>query len=284
MNNCSFLGFGLGLRSQHHAHIIEHRPPIDWFEVITEDFIGQGGPDFSSLMQIREHYPLVMHGVSLSLGGTDPLNQIYLKQLKALADLIEPCWISDHLCWTGVNGVNTHDLLPLPYTEEALKHLVSRIQQAQDYLGRQILVENVSSYVSYKQSEMTEWEFLARLAQEVDCLLLCDVNNIYVSAKNHGFDASKYLQALPKQRVQQIHLAGHTQRDSVIIDTHDAEIIDPVWQLYREAITCFGPVSTMIERDDNIPAFDALVAELQIAKAIHSEVASTQQLEAEVML
>lgn len=263
-----FLGFGLGLRTQHYAYILEHRPEIDWFEAITEDYLVAGGKPLHYLNRIREHYPLVMHGVSLSIGSCDPLNIEYLKKVKILADNIQPVWISDHLCWTGVEGLNTHDLLPLPYTEEALKHVVDRVKQVQDFLGRPILLENVSSYIEYRDSRITEWAFLTAIAEQADCYILLDINNIYVSAVNHHFDPLDYLNAIPQHRVRQFHLAGHKNCGDYIIDTHDAPIIDGVWSLYRQAVKRFGKVSTMIERDDDIPEFPVLFAELQQAKRI----------------
>jgi uncharacterized protein (UPF0276 family) len=214
-----------------------------------------------------------MHGVSLSIGGTDPLDGEYLAAVRTLSRRIEPCWISDHLCWTGVEGLNVHDLLPLPYTEEALASVVSRVGEVQEALGRQILLENVSSYLSYRGSEMTEWEFLCEVAQRADCGILLDINNIYVSSVNHGFDPSVYLQAIPQARVRQFHLAGHSNLGGHLIDTHDAPIIEPVWDLYREAIARFGAVPTMLERDDNIPELCELVAELQTARDIARAVA-----------
>lgn len=263
-----FLGFGLGLRAQHYSTILETRPKIDWFEVITEDYLVAGGRPLYYLNRIRELYPLVMHGVSLSIGSCDPINFDYLKQVKALAAAVQPAWISDHLCWTGIHGLNVHDLLPLPYTEEALKYLVDRVKQVQDFLGRQILLENVSSYIEYQASRMKEWEFLAAIAEQADCFILLDINNIYVSSVNHHFDPVDYLNAIPIPRVRQFHLAGHKNCDNYIIDTHDAPIIDSVWSLYAMALRRFGKVSTMIERDDNIPELAELLAELQQAKQI----------------
>lgn len=264
----AFLGFGLGLRTQHYAYILEHRPAVDWFEAITEDYLVPGGKPLHYLNRIREHYPLVMHGVSLSIGSCDPLNTEYLKKVKILAEKIQPAWISDHLCWTGIAGLNMHDLLPLPYTEEALKHVVDRVKQVQDFLGRQILLENVSSYIEYRDSKVTEWEFLTAIAEQADCFILLDINNIYVSAVNHHFDPLDYLNAMPIQRVRQFHLAGHKNCGDYIIDTHDAPIIDNVWSLYEQAVKRFGRVATMIERDDDIPEFPVLFAELQQAKKI----------------
>ena len=264
----AFLGFGLGLRTQHYSYILEHRPKVDWFEAITEDYLVPGGKPLYYLNRIRELYPLVMHGVSLSIGSCDPLNRDYLKKVKMLAEKIQPAWISDHLCWTGINGLNMHDLLPLPYTEEAVKHVVDRVKQVQDFLGRQILLENVSSYIEYRDSNATEWEFLAAIAEQADCLILLDINNIYVSSVNHHFDPLDYLNAIPTQRVRQFHLAGHKNCGDYIIDTHDAPIIDGVWSLYEQAVKRFGRIATMIERDDDIPEFPVLFAELQQAKKI----------------
>lgn len=268
MHKYPTLGFGLGLRPQHYHSILETKPRVDWFEIISEDYLIAGGKHPYHLELIREHYPIVMHGVSMSIGSCDPLDKDYLKQLKQLADRIQPVWVSDHLCWTGVNGINAHDLLPLPYTEEALEHLVNRVTQAQEYLGRQILLENVSSYISYQASEMTEWEFLTQLTQRADCLLLLDVNNIYVSAFNHGFKAEDFVNGVPIERVCQFHLAGHSNYGTHIIDTHDHDIIEQVWDLYAYALQRFKNVSIMIERDDHIPPLEDLVKELDQARTI----------------
>lgn len=267
-----FLGFGLGLRTNHFQHVLDELPPVDWFEVNSENFMVPGGKPKYYLHKTRAHYPLVLHGVSLSIGSTDPLDTDYLKALKNLAEEIEPEWISDHLCWTSVNQVNTHDLMPLPYTEEALEHVAHRVTQVQDYLGQQILLENVSSYLTYRDSSVTEWEFLNAVAERTDCLILLDINNIYVSARNHDFDPMEYLDGINPERVQQFHLAGHSDYGDYVIDTHDHAVADPVWALYRDALKRFGPVSTMIERDDNIPSFDELRSELQIARDIASEI------------
>lgn len=263
-----FLGFGLGLRKDHYETLLSERPLVDWFEVITENYLVPGGKPLDYLDRLREHYPMVMHGVSLSIGSTDPLNWDYLKQVKALANRIEPLWISDHLCWTGLNSINMHDLLPLPYTEEAVDHIVGRVLEVQDFLGRQILLENVSSYLTYTPSEMAEWEFLSAVAERADCLILLDINNIYVSAYNHDFDPLAYLYNVPVERVYQFHLAGHRDFKDYLIDTHDEAIIDPVWALYERAVRRFGRVSTMIERDDNIPPLVELLAELDVARRI----------------
>ena len=262
------LGFGLGLRTDHYDAVLESEPAVDWFEAISENYLAPGGKPLHYLDRIRERYPVVLHGVSMSIGSTDPLDMDYLRQLKNLARRVEPAWISDHLCWTGIAGNNLHDLMPLPYTEEAIDHVAGRIGQVQEFLGRRILIENVSSYVTFRQSAMLECEFVAEIARRADCLLLLDVNNIYVSAFNHQFDALSYLDAIPAERVRQIHLAGHENCGTHIVDTHDADVIEPVWALYAEAIRRFGPVSTMIERDDHIPPLEGLVAELGRARTI----------------
>ena len=262
------LGFGLGLRTDHYEQILRDRPAVDWFEVISENYMVDGGKPLHYLDRIRAHYPMVMHGVSLSVGSTAELDRNYLARLKTLIERIEPEWISDHLCWTGVHGNNLHDLMPLPYTEEAVRHVAGRVRQVQEYLGRQILLENVSSYVTYAASDISEWEFLTAVAEEADCLILLDVNNIYVSSHNHGFNAMEYLNGVPTQRVRQFHLAGHSHNGNLIIDTHDHDVPDPVWALYSQAAKRFGEVSTMIERDDNIPPLDALLKELNRARRL----------------
>src|SRR6201994_1622903 len=262
------LGFGLGLRVDHYEAILADSPPVDWFEALTENYLVPGGKPLDFLMRIRERYPLVMHGVSMSIGSTQPLDRNYLSQVKALAARVDPQWISDHLCWTGIAGRNMHDLLPLPYTEEALANVVDRVRQVQDFLGRRILLENVSSYVTYRESQLTEWEFLREIAERADCHILLDVNNIYVSSVNHEFDPLDYLNAIPVDRVQQIHLAGHENHGDYLIDTHDHPVPDPVWELYGAAVRRFGSVSTMIERDANIPPLEELCAELDAARAM----------------
>jgi uncharacterized protein len=260
------LGFGLGLRVDHYEAILADNPRVDWFEALTENYLVPGGKPLDYLMRIRDRYPMVMHGVSLSIGSTQPLDREYLAQLKALATRLEPDWVSDHLCWTGIAGRNMHDLLPLPYTEEALTNVVERVRTVQDILDRRILLENVSSYVTYRDSEVTEWDFLREIAERADCLILLDVNNIYVSSVNHEFDPLDYLNAIPVERVQQIHLAGHENHGDYLIDTHDHPVPDPVWELYSAAVRRFGCVSTMIERDDNIPALEELCSELNTAR------------------
>jgi len=262
------LGFGLGLRVDHYEAILADHPEVDWFEALTENYLVPGGKPLDYLMRIRERYPMVLHGVSLSIGSTQPLDRNYLAQVKALATRLEPEWVSDHLCWTGIAGRNMHDLLPLPYTEEALANVVERVRTVQDILGRRILLENVSSYVSYRDSQVTEWQFLREIAERADCLILLDVNNIYVSSVNHEFDPLDYLHAIPVERVQQIHLAGHENHGDYLIDTHDHPVPDPVWELYSAALRRFGSVSTMIERDANIPPLEELCSELDAARQL----------------
>ncbi len=263
-----FLGFGLGLRPDYYQSVLDTRPCVDWFEITSENYMVDGGRPRYYLDQVKERYPIVMHGVSLSIGGTDPLDTDYLARLKTLAGHVQPAWISDHLCWTGQGGHNLHDLMPLPYDEEAVRHVAERVRQVQDFLGRRILLENVSSYLTYRHSQMSEWEFYSAVVEEADCLMLLDINNIHVSAVNHGFDPQEYLQGVPVERVWQFHLAGHTDYGDFIIDTHDQPIVEPVWALYESALERFGAVSTMIERDDNMPPFDELLAELAEARAI----------------
>lgn len=263
-----FLGFGLGLRPDYYEEILLQKPKVDWFELVTENYLIPGGKPLYYLDKIREYYPVVMHGVSLSLGSSDPLDNDYLRQVKSLVARAEPEWISDHLCWTGVNGLNVHDLLPIPYTQYAVKHVVGRIQQVQDFLQRPILIENVSSYLTYKQSEMSEWEFLLEIVNQSGCYILLDVNNVYVSSVNHGFNPLDYIHAMPRERVIQIHLAGHSNNGDYIIDTHDAPVAQAVWELYAETIRHLGKISTMIERDDNMPTFADLLAEMNQARSI----------------
>ena len=276
--NRPFLGFGLGLRTEHYEYVEQHRPDVDWFEILTENYMVPGGKPLAHLDRIRADYPLVMHGVSLSIGSTDPLNLDYLKALKALAGRVQPHWISDHLCWTGVDRINSHDLLPLPYNEDTVAHIAARIRQVQDYLGQRILIENLSSYVTYHASGMSEWEFLNEIARRADCLVLLDINNIFVSAHNHHFDPMAYIQGIDIERVMQFHLAGHSYSGPLIVDTHDHDVCDPVWELYAQALRRFGPVSTMIERDDNIPEFPELRAELAIAEGIAADILPADRL------
>ena len=263
-----FLGFGLGLRTEHFQDVLNDKPNIDWFEVVSENFMVDGGKPKHYLHSIRELYPMVMHGVSLSIGSTDPLNFDYLRKLKVLSNELQPEWISDHLCWTGAHEKNSHDLLPLPYNDEALTHVCQRVEQVQDFLGRPILLENVSSYLSYKSSEMTEWQFFNEVARRSGCEILLDINNIYVSARNHHFNPQDYLNGITKDKVKQFHLAGHSDYGDYVIDTHDHPVADPVWQLYQQALIRFGLISTMIERDDNIPPLVDLLAEVDTARKI----------------
>ena len=277
------LGFGLGLRKEHYQDVIdsfetedsqqtEHSINVDWFEVLTENYLVPGGKPLYYLEKIAEQYPMVMHGVSMNIGNTEPLDKNYLEQVKLLKNRINAHWLSDHLCWTGTNGSNAHDLLPLPYTEESVKNVADRISQVQDFLGCRMLIENVSSYVSYKQSDMSEWEFLNEVAERADCLLLLDINNIYVSSVNHEFDPLDYLLQVPKQRVQQFHLAGHSDYGDYVIDTHDMPVCDAVWSLYAKAVERFGDVTFMIERDDNIPPLNELLLELDLARDVSENV------------
>lgn len=261
-------GFGLGLRTPHYADFQASRQAVDWLEIITDNFLVEGGKPLAMLERFRRDYPIAMHGVAMSLGSAQGVSSGYLKRVKALAGRIEPLWVSDHLCWTGPTGQSLHDLYPLPYTEECARLLVSHICQAQEVLERRLVVENVSSYLRYSASGVTEWDFLAHVAQEADCELLVDVNNIYVSSVNHGFDPLSYLRALPVDRVRQIHLAGHSMNGDFIIDTHDHPVCPEVWALYAQACEIFGATATMIERDDHIPPLDELLAELDLARDI----------------
>ena len=261
-----FAGFGLGLRRPHYAEFLERDVPVDFVEIISENFMVDGGRPLATLDAIRERYPVAMHGVSMSIGSAAGLNRDYLKRLKALADRVRPLWVSDHLCWTGVGGHNSHDLLPLPYREEALDTVCANIAVAQDALGRPMLFENPSSYVQFPDVGLTEWEFLAEMCRRTGCYLLLDVNNVFVSSRNHGFDSSVYLAAIPADRVRQIHLAGHSQGETMLIDTHDHPVAPGVWSLYEATGHRFGPVATMIERDDDIPPLDDLLQELDIAR------------------
>ncbi len=264
-------GFGLGLRPEHYlAWTADEapRPRVDWLEIISENYMVPGGRPLHFLDRLRRDHPMVMHGVSLSIGSTDPLDTAYLRDLKALAARVEPAWISDHLCWTGVDHRNLHDLLPLPYTEAALAHVADRVRQVQDILGRRLLLENVSSYVAFASDEMSEWEFVAELSRRADCELLLDVNNVHVSSVNHGFDARRYIDAMPAQRVRQIHLAGHEDHGEYLIDTHDQPVCAAVWDLYAYTVQRLGAVPTMIERDDHIPPLPELLAELDQARRI----------------
>ncbi len=275
------LGFGVGLRTAHYSDVLERASRgelrVDWFEVVTENFMVPGGRPLRVLDEVRSHAPVVLHGVSLNLGSVDPLNQRYLEQLAELARRLEPAWISDHLCWTGVGGGNLHDLLPLPYTEEVIHHVVPRIERVQDLLGRRIAIENVSSYLSYCIDGMPEWEFLSAIAEAADCGILLDVNNIFVSAHNHDFDPNTYIDAIPPGRVFEIHLAGHSEQGPLLIDTHDHPVRDEVWQLFERAIARIGNVSTLIEWDDQIPEFDRLEEEAMRARTGTERVLKTER-------
>lgn len=264
-----FGGFGLGMRAPHYPAYLSGEAPVDFVEVISENFMGDGGRPLYTLDQIREIYPVAMHGVSMSIGSADGLNPEYLTKLKKLAQRVQPLWVSDHLCWTGIDGFNSHDLLPLPYTEEALSIAAENIDQAQDSLELPMLIENPSSYLTFADDAMTEWEFLSELTARTGCYLLLDINNIYVSGTNHGFDPKVYLDGIPADRVRQIHLAGHSNgRDGLLIDTHDQPVPDPVWSLYAQVIARFGDVAVMIERDDDIPPLEDLLAELELARTL----------------
>jgi uncharacterized protein (UPF0276 family) len=268
------LGFGLGLRPVYYQDILETRPRVDWFEVISENFMVEGGRPLSTLERIRADYPIVLHGVSMSIASTAPLDFEYLGALKSLAERFEPAFVSDHLCWTGVHGVNLHDLLPVPYTAEALGHVVERVCRVQDFLGRRISLENVSTYVTFAESEMDEWTFVKELAERADCFLLLDVNNVFVSGFNHDFEPEKFIEAIDVERVVQFHLAGHSDQGTHLIDTHDEPVSPEVWALFAEAWRRFGPVSVMIERDDKFPPFAELLAELDHAREIAAAVAN----------
>jgi len=267
--SASIQGFGLGLRSEHYAALSQPLPAgrrPDWLEIISENYMVPGGPPLQHLDRLRRDYPMVMHGVSLSIGSSDPLNRAYLRELKALADRVQPAWVSDHLCWTGVDHQQLHDLLPMPYTEAALQHLLPRVAEVQDVLQRPLLLENVSSYVCFAGDEMSEAEFVAELLRRSGCGLLLDVNNAYVSSRNHGFDARAYIDLMPAAQVRQIHLAGHEMRDGLLVDTHDQPVSEAVWQLYAYTVQRLGARPTMIERDDQIPALEVLLDELDQAR------------------
>lgn len=263
------LGHGVGLRTKHYREFLEGTPQVDWVEAISENFMGLGGRPLAVLEKVRRDRPVVLHGVSLAIGSLAPLDQAYLQQLKTLVSRIQPALVSDHLCWGRAHqGRYVHDLLPVPFTEEALRHVVARVKQVQETLDRQILLENASSYVAFKESEFTEWEFLAEVARRADCGILLDVNNIYVSARNHGFDPRQYLEGIPVDRVQQFHLAGHEDRGTIVIDTHEGQVVDAVWNLYRHAVQRFGAVPSLIEWDEGVPELPVLLAESEKAREI----------------
>lgn len=264
--NTAFSGFGLGLRKEHYRDFLDGEVPVDFVEVISENFMVEGGQPRHILRQVRARHPVALHGVSMSIGSADGLDRDYLRRLRALVDEVEPLFVSDHLCWTRIDGFQSHDLLPVPYTEEALGVVCANIAQAQDALGRAMLIENPSSYLAFPGAPMTEWEFLAEMCRRTGCDLLLDVNNIYVSAANHGFDAQAYLAGVPAGRVRQIHLAGHSVGKDLLIDTHDAPVCADVWALYARAMSLVGPVATMIERDAEVPPLGTLLDELALAR------------------
>jgi len=266
------LGVGVGLRSAHIVHVLRERPAMDWFEIISENFFAEGGVARAHLDAARAHYPLVPHGVSLSIGGTDSIDRDHLSRLRALVRRVRPPWCSDHLCWTGAAGLDVHDLLPMPYTRATLAHVVERVRRVQGELETPFALENASSYMEYRESTMTEHQFLAELAYRADCGILLDVNNVFVSAYNHGFDANAYVDAIPGDRVVQMHLAGHTDKGTHLLDTHSDHVRDQVWELYRRAIGRCGAVSTLVEWDENIPTWSVLEAEGRAARTVRDEV------------
>jgi len=268
MRQRRFLGHGVGLRRDHYERVLSAPTGVDWFEAISENFMVPGGRPLDILSRVRRDYPIVLHGVSLSIGSTDPIDDGYLQQLGRLIHIIEPAWVTDHLCWTGVSGVNSHDLLPMPYTEEALEHVVRRVSQVQERLGRRIGLENPSSYLTWTASTIAEWDFLAAVAERADCGIMLDVNNVFVSARNHRFDPEVYIDAIPKDRVWQFHLAGHSDHGTHLLDTHDHPVREEVWELYRRAVRRFGTVPTLIEWDGNIPEWDRLEAESKRAREV----------------
>jgi uncharacterized protein (UPF0276 family) len=261
------LGIGVGLRTVHYPHILEKRPEVDFFEVLSENYMDTGGRPLWVLDQVAERYPIVLHGVSMNIGSTDPLGRDHLSKLKSLATRTRAAWVSDHLCWTGVAGRNTHDLLPMPLTEEALRHVVGRVKTVSEILERPLMLENASTYAEFASSSMPEWEFFSRLMEDADCGMLLDVNNVYVSAFNHGFDPKQYLDAIDPSRVTQYHLAGHTNKGTHIIDTHNDHVIDAVWDLYRHSVARTGSVATLLEWDADIPEFEVVHAEALKARA-----------------
>lgn len=266
------LGIGVGLRVPHYRHILEQRPPMDFFEIISENFMVDGGKPLFHLERVLDSYRVVQHGVSLGIGGPEPLDRGYLARLKQLVRKVSPPWLSDHFCWCGAGGAHLHDLLPLPYTWEVVELVAERARAVQDYLEVPFALENTSSYMAFTASEMTEWQFISEVAERANIGLLLDVNNVYVSAHNHGFSADTFIASVPHERVLQIHLAGHTNLGKVIIDTHRGHVIDEVWDLYRATIARTGPVSTLIEWDDEIPDWPVLVAEAEKARAVRDHV------------
>jgi uncharacterized protein len=270
------IGYGLGLRSVHYNHVLAHLseplPSVDWFEVITENYIAPGGRPRAILRRVREHYPVVLHGLSFNIGTDEPVDLNYLKQLKALIREIEPAWVSDHICWTGLHGRTSHDLLPIAYNQQTLASCALKVNQIQDFLQQQVVLENPSTYLQFRSSDMAEYDFINNLVTQTGCSILLDINNVYVSAFNLGFDAHQYIDSLQPSSIRQFHLAGHTNNGNHIIDTHDHPVCDEVWELYRYACRRFGPVATLLERDDHIPDFNELAAELQLARAVQESV------------
>jgi uncharacterized protein (UPF0276 family) len=273
------IGFGLGLRPEHYEEILAAPGKVEWFEALSENYMVPGGQPLHWLDTFRRDYPMALHGVSLSIGSIDTIDTHLHADLEKLIARVEPMWVSDHLCFTGLRSINMHDLLPLPYTEEALNHVADRVMQVQDRLRRRLVLENVSSYVTYAASELTEWEFIAELCRRADCEVLLDVNNVFVSAFNHEFDAMDFLRGIPRERVRQFHLAGHTNNGTHIVDTHDQPIVDGVWNLYAEAVRLFPGTPTMIERDANFPPYAELLEELDTARGIAERVTAREAAE-----
>lgn len=266
------LGVGVGFRAPHHGRVLDERPAMDWFEVISENFMVDGGRPLDNLARLRDAYPVVPHGVSLAVGSVEPLDTDHLTRLRALVDRLDPPWVSDHLCWGRAPGLHLHDLLPLPYTREAVNLVVERVKRVQGSLERPFALENVSSYMTYRASSMSEWDFVTEVSERADCGLLLDCNNVYVSARNHGFDAARYIDAIPADRVVQMHLAGHTDKGTHVLDTHSEAVCDEVWSLYRRAVGRCGAVATLVEWDDEIPAWEVLAAEAARARVMRAEV------------
>lgn len=266
------LGYGLGLRSVHYDYILKNWPAVDWFEAITENFLEPGGRPRAILRKLREEYPIVLHGLSFNIGSNEPIDFEYLTKLKTLRDEIQPEWISDHLCWTGIDGFTSHDLLPISYTQENLVRCATKILKIQDFLQANVVIENPTTYLQFRSSEMPEWEFINRLVEKTECNVLLDINNVFVSAFNLGFDSAEYINSLNPRAIKQFHLAGHTDNKTHLVDTHDHPVRDEVWGLYRHACQLFGPVPTLLERDDNIPDFSELLQELQLARELQNQV------------
>ncbi len=261
-------GAGIGLRTPHYAYIEQEQPSIPWFEVLVDNYLGKGGLPLRHLELVRRDYPITFHGVGMSLGSTDPLNRDYLKRLKDLVERFQPAYVSDHLCWVSAEGRYGHELVPLPYVESVVNHIVDRVQCVQEFLGRSILIENVSSYLTYKISDMEEWDFLSLIAERAGCEILLDINNVYVSARNHGFDPEDYILKVPVDRVRQFHLAGHEDQGTHLLDSHSNSVHDSVWELYKKTLLHLGPLPTLIEWDNNIPEFPVLYAEAAKAQGL----------------